>query len=160
MDPGWREWLSRLWEQDRRLLLRLILVGIAGLGLLAWGTWGSAPGGSYTPAKTSPTSTPTLSGPLGSEETALGQQLSGIVGAIPHVGSVVVAVTLKKSAVTQYANGQSIPLDQLGPEIEGVVIVAKGATNPIIRQEVTQTVETLLQVQPYQVLVLPNGGGE
>ncbi|MCL8207606.1 MAG: hypothetical protein K6V97_05980 [Actinomycetia bacterium] len=162
MGPEWRQWLTRLWEDDRPAFVRLLLVGTVGLGLVVWGTWG---GGHGTPTAASGTTPPAATavadtGPLGAEEAALDSELGRIVAAIPGAGAVHVAVTLSKSAVTEYANGRSAPLDEVGPAVAGVVVVATGARDPQVREEITQAVETLLQIQPYQVLVLPNGGGE
>lgn len=162
MDPEWRQWLARLWRDDRPAFVRLLLVGALGLGLVAWGTWG---GGRGSPAAVRSVPPPAASvapdvGPLGAEEAALDSQLGQIVAAIPGAGTVHVAVTLSKSAVTEYASGRSTPLDEVGPAVAGVVVVATGARSPQVREEIVQAVETLLQIQPYQVVVLPNGGGE
>lgn len=161
MNPEWREWLVRMWQQDRSTVMRLLTVGVIGVALVVWGAYGGSPasnGGSYT--ATSSSHAPASSGsPLVTEQQGLDAELSTILEAIPQAGSVRVALSLSKTAVTQYQGGQATPLDQVGPEVQGVVVVATGAANPMVREEITSAVETLLQIQPYQVLVLPNGGG-
>ena len=85
-----------------------------------------------------------------------------------------VAVTLTRSIQSQYVDqsgvgngtqpvvvttnsGQTVvPFDQIGPAVGGVVVVAPAAARPAIRAEISEAVQTLLQIQPYQVLVLPN----
>jgi stage III sporulation protein AG len=57
--------------------------------------------------------------------------------------------------------GQSAPivLSEVGPRVVGVLVVAAGAGDPVVREELTQAVETLLGVPAYKVMVLPKGGG-
>lgn len=160
MNPEWRDWLQRMWQQDRSTVLRLVTVGVIGVGLVVWGAYGGSPasnGGSYS--ANAGHAAVSSSSPLMAEQQALDAELAAILQAIPQAGAVRVALSLSKSAVTQYQGGQSTPLDEVGPEVQGVVVVATGAANPIVREEITSAVETLLQIQPYQVLVLPNGGG-
>jgi stage III sporulation protein AG len=161
MNGDWRQWLTGLWQQDRRSVTRLLIVGVVGLALLVWGSQGGGPGTSYRPARASGalSAVTGVGNPLAQQEANLDETLASILAAVPHAGQVQVAVTLSRSAEESYAKSR-VPLAELGPRIEGVVVVAKGAIQPQVRQEMTQAVETLLQVQPYQVLVLPNGGGE
>jgi stage III sporulation protein AG len=160
MDPEWRQWLTRLWRDDRPALVRLLVVGAVGVGLVAWGTWGSRPAPSARSPLPSAAATALDVGPLGTEEAALADEVQKIVAAIPGAGAVHVAVTLAKSATTEYVSGRSTPLDEVSPAVAGVVVVATGAQSPRVREEIIEAVETLLQIQPYQVVVLPNGGGE
>jgi stage III sporulation protein AG len=157
VNGGPREWLSDLWQHDKKSVVRLGIVGAVGIGLLLWGSEGGGPGSTYTPS-TPPISAAAGTGPLVQEEVVIDRELTAILGAVPGAGRVRAAVTLSRSASEQYAKNR-IPLAQIGPEVDGVVVVATGARRAVIREELTQAVETLLQVQPYQVLVLPNGGG-
>jgi stage III sporulation protein AG len=102
-------------------------------------------------------------------------QLVRILEAIPDVGGVQVAVTLSRTIQSQFVtspsslsggptpllvnnnNGETVvPLDQVGPAVQGVVVVARSARNPVVRSELAGAVETLLQIPAYQVLILPS----
>lgn len=41
------------------------------------------------------------------------------------------------------------------PEVQGVIVVAQGGGNPVVRARITQAVETLWGLAPHQVQVLP-----
>lgn len=121
--------------------------------------------------------TPLAATQLSQEESWMDGQLVNILSAIPGSGKVSVAVTLSRGVENRYAPGQSgssstssnaplvlnnlsgaqslALLDEMGPEVQGVVVVAAGATSPTVRQEIQQAVSTLFQLQAYQVLVLP-----
>lgn len=169
MSNDFQEWWKKFLSQDRAGLIRLAIVGALGVGLVTFGSFGmsvpSPPSHSNRLAKT----------PLVAQEGDVGQQLTTILRKIPGVHKISVAVTLKKSIqsqIAQQANGGQnantpvlvttssgqtvVPLDQVGPIVAGVVVVSPNATNPNIRAELAQAVQTLLQVQAYQVLVLPN----
>ena len=158
MNGGPGEWLRDLWRHDQKSVVRLGIVGAVGIGLLLWGSQGGGPGSAYTPPSPPVSAGGAGAGPLVQEEVVIDRELTAILGAVPGAGRVEAAVTLIRSASEQYAKNR-IPLAQIGPEVDGVVVVATGARRAVIREELTQAVETLLQVQPYQVLVLPNGGG-
>ncbi len=169
MQTRFSDWWKRMVSEDRPTLVRLLVVGSLGVGLLAFSGFGSKPS-QGTPGP--PVDTSSLAG----QQSIVGKQLQGILEAIPHVGVVSVAVTLDRTVQSQYvtsnqglsspstspvvvtnAQGDSVvPLDQLGPLVGGVVVVAPSAVNPNIRSELAQAVQTLLQIQPYQVLILPN----
>jgi stage III sporulation protein AG len=147
------DWWQQWWRQDRKTMVRLIAVGLVGLLLLLWGSLGvGSPGPRARPA-----TGPPEAGTLTTEAQALDQVVTQIVSAIPGAGRVAVAVTLQRSAESAWSHGRR--LGDVAPDVQGVVVVATGAANPVVRSEVTEAVETLLQVAPYQVLVLPDGGG-
>lgn len=168
MPTRFTDWWRQMTTQDRPMLIRLLVVGALGVGLLAFSGLGSAPHKSVTPSP----ATSSLSG----QEAVLGNQLTHILEAIPGVGVVSVAVTLDRTIQSQYVTSNQglsspsssplmvtnqqgssvVPLDQVGPLVGGVVVVAKSANNPNIRSELAEAVQTLLQVQAYQVLILPN----
>jgi stage III sporulation protein AG len=166
---NFREWWKKFAQHDRPQLYRLIGVGILGLLLLGFGSFG--PSVPSPPEKSSAVISRT--GPLSVQEQELSAQLSAILQDIPGVRHVAVSVTLNKSMATQYVKGTQsgqgsspvilttnsgqavVPLDELGPQVAGIVVVAQSARNPLIRSELAQAVETLLQVQAYQVLILP-----
>ena len=169
MQTRFSDWWRRMVREDRGTLVRMLLVGALGVGLLAFSGLGTK---STQAAHGPPPDTSTLSG----QEQLVAGQIRTILQAIPQVGPVSVAVTLDRTIQSQYvtstqglttpssspvvvtnAGGDAVvPLDQVGPLVAGVVVVAPAATNPNIRSELAQAVETLLQVQPYQVLILPN----
>ena len=169
MPTRFADWWRQMTTQDRPMLVRLLLVGALGVGLLAFSGFNS------TPPKAAAPSLATTS--LAGQETVLGAQLTHILESIPGVGVVSVAVTLDRTIQSQYVTSNQglsnpssspvmvtnqqggssvVPLDQVGPLVGGVVVVAKSAHNPNIRSELAAEVQTLLQVQAYQVLILPN----
>jgi len=154
MNPNWRTSLQNLWRDDRSAMWRLVAVGALGLGLVAWGSWGGT--GAHASAHADPALSASGSG-LNGQAGRLDQEVEGIVAAIPGSGVVHVAVTLARGAETEYGSRRTSQA-LVGPQISGVVVVATGAAAPGVRQEITQAVETLLQVEAYQVLVLPDGG--
>jgi stage III sporulation protein AG len=60
--------------------------------------------------------------------------------------------------VTGPHQGGAVVTGEAAPRVIGVLVVAPGAQNPWIRQELTQGVETLFGLSASQVLVLPGQG--
>jgi stage III sporulation protein AG len=60
----------------------------------------------------------------------------------------------------QSASGANEPvvIREVHPEIAGVLVLAGGASNPVLRERLIQAVETVLDVPSYRVMVLPKGG--
>jgi stage III sporulation protein AG len=60
-------------------------------------------------------------------------------------------------ALTQSSSGSNTPVlvQELSPEIAGVLVLADGATNPGVREELVKAVETVLDIPAYRVMVLP-----
>jgi len=48
----------------------------------------------------------------------------------------------------------------VAPEVEGVLVVASGASNPAVRAEIFRAVQILFNVAPHRVQVLPMKAGE
>jgi stage III sporulation protein AG len=173
MPSGYREWWKKFVQQDRRGFVRLVVIGSVGVLLLGFGGFGIA---RPSPPSSKGASSSAAQGhsPLETQERQIAAQVGQILRQIPGVTSVSVAVTLTRSIQSQYVdssgagngtqpvvvstnNGQMVvPFDQIGPSVGGVVVVAAAAKKPWIRAEIAQAVQTLLQIQPYQVLVLPN----
>lgn len=169
MASGYREWWKKFISQDRRSIVRLVMVGGAGVLLLAFGSFGIA-----RPSPPVHTKSTLPQNALQRQEEEIGSQVTQILDKIPGVKSASVAVTLARSIQSQYVDssgsgsgnqpvlvttntGQTVvPLDQIGPAVAGIVVVSPSAVHPMIRQELSQAVETLLQIQAYQVLILPN----
>lgn len=55
-------------------------------------------------------------------------------------------------------NGTPVVRRTMAPQVDGVLIIADGATNPSVRAALTEAAAVALHVAPYQVLVLPRGG--
>lgn len=170
MSSGYREWWNKFVNHDRRGFFRLVAIGGLGVLLLGFGSFG-------IPRPSPPTHNRTnnaTGGPLQEQEGEIARQVQEILKQIPGVTHVSVAVTLTRSIQSQYVDssgggngtqpvvvstnsGQTVvPFDQIGPSVGGVVVVTPAAQRPAIRAEVSQAVQTLLQIQAYQVLVLPN----
>ncbi len=168
----YREWWNKFISHDRKTLTRLVMVG--GLGILLLGV------GSFGIPRPSPPSTHGSRAPkagleaLQRQQNQIAAQMREILVKIPGVKNVSVALTLTRSIQSQYVNssgvgqgaepvvvstssGQTVvPFDQIGPAVGGVVIVTPSAARPALRMELSQAAQTLLQIQAYQVLVLPN----
>lgn len=165
MNPDW--WRNLL-KGDRAKLIRIAIMGALGLSLLAVGSIHFKP-------KAVSSSVKGASTPIAAQEGDVEAQLITILQAIPNAGRIQVAVTLSRTIQSQFVTSSSslsggpspllvdnnsgqtvVPLDQVGPAIQGVVVVARSAANPVIRSELSQAVETLLQIPAYQVLILPS----
>ena len=44
------------------------------------------------------------------------------------------------------------------PEVAGVLIIAQGASDPKIKEQIFEAVKTLLSIQPSKISVVPLGG--
>jgi hypothetical protein len=44
------------------------------------------------------------------------------------------------------------------PEVAGVLVIAQGASDPKIKEQVFEAVRTLLNIQPAKISVVPMGG--
>jgi stage III sporulation protein AG len=150
---SWRDVANRLWHQDRPVVMRLLVVGALGLALVVAGSWPRAPAGSRS-GSDAPASSPL---PLIQEERSLDEEVAAMVSAIPGAGRVSAGVSLARTAMTQYSGTATRSVVETAPDVSGVVVVATGAKSAAVRTEITEAVETLLQIQPYQVLVLPDG---
>lgn len=172
MASGYREWWNKFVHHDRKGLVRLIVIGGLGVMLLGLGSFGIAR--PSPPANTDSHHTRMQPEAIQTQEAEIADQVEEILAKIPGVGHVFVAMTLTRSIQSQYVDssgggqgtqpvlvstntGQTVvPFDQIGPLVGGVVVVAKAAARPFIRSELSQAVQTLLQIQAYQVLILPN----
>lgn len=170
MSTNFRDWWNQFIQQDRKGFTRLVLVGLVGIILLVYTSFGPAV---PSPPHKSNNNTSSRE-PLIQQEHLISQKVGSILQKIPNAGTVSVSVTLTKSMSNQYVqqnqgnsgtgpvivstnSGQKVvPLDEMAPAVGGVVVVAPNARNPQIRAELAQAVETLLQLQAYQVLILPN----
>ncbi len=161
------QWWQNLLRNDKPKFLRIAVLAALGLVLLVVG--------SIRPRPTASRASPEVAAsPLVDQENQVARQLVDILQSIPGAGRVKVAVTLSRTIQSQFVTSSSslsggtspllvnnnagqtvVPLDQVGPAVQGVVVVARSASNPVLRAELSQAVETLLQVPAYQVLILP-----
>ncbi len=68
--------------------------------------------------------------------------------------------TTTQTTLATSGSGQSPVLTQeVAPKVVGALIVATGANDPMVREELTQAAEALLGLPAYAIEVLPGGGG-
>lgn len=53
------------------------------------------------------------------------------------------------------SNASPVLMREIGPEVVGVLVVASGASDPVVRDDLFQATATLLGVPAYKVMVLP-----
>lgn len=58
------------------------------------------------------------------------------------------------------SGGESLMVEQKYPEVVGVLVVAEGASDPAIKEELTEATVTLLNLSPEKVRVLPRTSGK
>ncbi len=101
---------------------------------------------------------------------ALEDKIASIISDIEGVGKASVAITFETGVEKIYAyettntstgsiteivlyQGEPIVLKELAPIIKGVVVVAKGASNAVVRLNIVRTVQTLLGIPYNQIEV-------
>ncbi len=57
------------------------------------------------------------------------------------------------------SSGNPLLLEEKMPEILGVLIVADGADDPQVKENLTNAASTLLDISPHRVRVMPREGG-
>ncbi len=68
--------------------------------------------------------------------------------------------TTNQTTLATAGSGQTPVLTQeTAPKVVGALIVASGASNPVVREELSQAAEALLGLPAYAIEVLPAGGG-
>ena len=104
----------------------------------------------------------------------LEKEIAGILSRVEGVGEVEVMITLKSgnrkivekderstrddaaeetSVYRQNADGSSEPYvnTELSPGIEGVAVIAEGGGSPVVRQEITEAVQALFDVEAHKI---------
>ncbi len=67
--------------------------------------------------------------------------------------------TNEKTEVVILQNGsEALVIQERGPEIKGVLVVAEGANDPQIKAQLSQAVQTVLNLPAHRVMILPKGG--
>ena len=107
----------------------------------------------------------------------LEEEIAGILSRVEGVGEVEVMITLKSgnrkivekderstgddaaeetSVYRQNADGSSEPYvnTELSPGIEGVAVIAEGGGNPVVRQEITEAVQALFDVEAHKIKIM------
>lgn len=165
---------------------RLLLVIIICIGLLAllWPPIGKPDSSSTQIAQ--PSAGRVKEGGL---KHSLQTELAAILGQIEGAGVVEVSVTLDSDGIRTYAtnnrderrqieesgrsttieesstrdlavsSGNPLLLEEKLPEILGVLIVADGAGDPQVKENLTNAASTLLDISPHRVRVMPREGG-
>ena len=60
--------------------------------------------------------------------------------------------------VAVYGSQTPLMIENKSPQVTGVLVVADGADNPVVREQLTDAVVTLMNVPPHKVRVLPRQG--
>ena len=107
----------------------------------------------------------------------LEKEIAGILSRVEGVGEVEVMITLKSgnrkivekderstrddaaeetSVYRQNADGSSEPYvnTELSPGIEGVAVIAEGGGSPVVRQEITEAVQALFDVEAHKIKIM------
>jgi len=164
---------------------RLLLVIIICIGLLAL-LWPSTSKPDSSPTQVAqPLASQAKEGSL---KHSLQTELAAILGQIEGAGIVEVSVTLDSEGIKTYAtnnrderrqieesgsstieesstrdlavsSGNPLLLEEKLPNILGVLIVADGAGDPQVKENLTNAASTLLDISPHRVRVMPREGG-
>ena len=67
--------------------------------------------------------------------------------------------SINSSIYEEGADGSQTPYisKELMPEIEGVVVVAQGGDDPVIRQEITEAVQALFHLEVHKIKIMKGG---
>lgn len=178
-DNGKNSWLN-----SRKGRLSIVIIICLGLIALLWPTVGQPDSASEQLAQ--PLAGSSASGSI---KQALQQELAAILAEIDGAGAVEVSVTLSSEGIKTYAtndrderrqidesgrsttieesstrdvavsSGNPLLLEEKMPEILGVLVVADGAGNPQVQENLTNAASTLLNISPHRVRVMPREGG-
>ncbi|MBO8128482.1 MAG: hypothetical protein H0Z39_04685 [Peptococcaceae bacterium] len=166
-------WWEPLLKGKKQQNLVLLLIGLLGVALLVFGSFGSGGGSSGPPpidgASTASYNTkgnkPENSGDLSriqAEEQYLSEQLENMLRQIDGVGDVDVTVRLEGSSVTEYARNQDVDqrftdesrpgegggrtINENSTSNEMVVISREGYEVPVLEREIAPRVKGVLVV--------------
>lgn len=163
----------RLAQQDRKLMLKLSAVLVAGLLLMGWGRLEAAPAVEPAPG--------IERAELGyiREEEELAARVEAVLATVKGAGRVRVALTLADSGAAHYAQeressseagagdsrqqtsqalalaaDQPVLLSRSAPAVRGVVVVASGAGDPLVAERLYWAVKSLLAVSGGQIAII------
>jgi len=171
MVKGFKEITSQL--KANKLLLFLLLIA-AGVLLMSFSSWPM--GQQATDNERQAVSATAFSG-----EQALASQLESVLGKIKGAGAVTVSVSFAEGGKTQYLLSEDIVIQKetgegkeseqrtqksspasstlpvvalSAPELRGVLVVAEGAGNSVVKRQLTEAVAGLLAVPFHKIIVL------
>lgn len=64
----------------------------------------------------------------------------------------------KTELVFSQNGGSALVIQEIGPEIKGVLVVAEGAEEPLIRAQLSEAIQTILNLPAHRVMILPKKG--
>ena len=174
---------ERIWQKfghlskkEKGLFIKLAICLVAGIILMSLGS-----GKKDDTATNTGTSSPqeaastTLSESYYSEETQLEDKLVSILSEVKGAGTVTVALTFEQGAEYVYAeennekqstdqsetstslaqiNDSPVLIKQRLPEVKGVVIVAEGAGDALVKERLYQATKSLLGLSTSQIAII------
>jgi hypothetical protein len=87
------------------------------------------------------------------EEQRLELKLERAISAIGGVGELTIVVTLESLPETVYAERGSGVRTVIAPRVRGVAIVAEGADNPVVREQIVELTSRLLGINSTRISV-------
>jgi hypothetical protein len=87
------------------------------------------------------------------EELRLEQKLERAISAIDGVGELTIVVTLESLSETVYAERGSGVRTVIAPRVRGVAIVAQGADNPVVQEQIVELTSRLLGINSTRISV-------
>lgn len=171
--------------KDQKLLLTLALGLIVGVLLMSWGRGGSGAASAVTAATTATTSEPEKPPGLYQQEPEdeLEKKLEELLCQVKGAGKVQVALTYADSAAAVYAydnstrtttgessssqdnesrmveiNDQPVLVSTTSPRIRGVLVVAEGGGDPLVKERLYQALGSLLGINAAQIAIIEAEG--
>ena len=176
MTERMRGWMHRLFGNTDRKLRLLLLLGLAGVVLIAVSELLPARRDRQEAERSVPADSGTL--PAAAVEAALEERIAALLHTVDGVGSCRVMVTLERGVQLVYAADQTSSAGQSGtagsektltvstdsgpvgllitelqPAVRGVVVVCAGGGDPAVCEQVTQLVATAFNISARRVCV-------
>jgi len=170
-EGGKKEW--KFSKKEKSLFIKLAAILVVGLFLMQLASgWGNGKVDEGSPPVPEVFGSQEEIFPMG--ETALEQKLEEILSRIEGAGEVRVLITYKQSSSSEYAynqeeskNGQDLRqsrelvtgnggpylLRQEAPGVQGVLVVAAGANDTLVRQQLFQAVAGILDVPAHRIVI-------
>lgn len=172
------------WLNSKKGRLFIVIIICLGLIALLWPSAGQSDSASEQLAQ--PLADRSAAGSI---KQGLQTELAAILAEIDGAGLVEVSVSLSSEGIKTYAtndrderrqidesgrsttieesstrdvavsSGNPLLLEEKMPEILGVLVVADGADNPEVKENLTNATSTLLSISPHRVRVMPREGG-
>lgn len=163
----------KLSKKEKSLFIKLAVILAAGLILMQLAsTWGNGKTNEVIPPVSDVFSS--QEGIITMGEAGLEQKLEEILSRIKGAGEVRVLITYKQSVSSEYAynqeeskndqderqsrelvtgNGGPYLLYQQAPGVQGVLVVAAGAGDKVVRQQLFQAVAGILDVPAHRIVI-------